>query len=73
MDWAADGKGLFVADGVLGGTGVEVRYVDLQGNAHVLWENHEGNVTEGLPSPDGRHLAIMGLTVDGNMWMLENF
>src|SRR6266705_1940636 len=50
-----------------------VRYVDLQGNAQVLWENHEGFFTEGLPSPDGRHLAIMGSTVDGNMWMLENF
>jgi hypothetical protein len=90
MDWAADGKGLFVFDRLLGGpaavvkglfvfdrllggTAAVIRYVDLQGNAHVLWENHGGNFTEGLPSPDGRHLAIMGSTVDGNMWMLENF
>jgi Tol biopolymer transport system component len=72
MNWAADGKGLFVTDRLPGGTAA-VRYVDLQGNAHVLWENGGGNFTEGLPSPDGRHLAIMGLTVDGNMWMLENF
>jgi len=71
--WAANGKGLFVVDRLLGGTAAVVRYVDLQGNAHVLWENHGGIFTEGLPSPDGRHLAIMGSTVDGNMWMLENF
>ena len=27
----------------------------------------------GAPSPDGRHLAILGGTQDSNVWMLENF
>ena len=71
LNWATDGKGLFVADGVQGGA--VLLHVDLQGNARVLWKNHGGNWTPALPSPDGRHLAIQGWTVDGNMWMMENF
>ncbi len=71
LNWAADGKGLFVSNGVHGGA--VLLHVDLQGNARVLWKNDGGNWTPGLPSPDGRHLAIQGWTVDGNMWMIENF
>ena len=57
--WAADGKGLYVSNGIHGGT---LSHVDLQGHAHVLWENHGGNSTMGMPSRDGRHLAIQGST-----------
>jgi hypothetical protein len=45
--------------------------VDLQANAHILWENHTG--AWAVPSPDCRHLAIEGGTVNSNMWMMENF
>jgi Tol biopolymer transport system component len=70
--WASDGKGLFVVANVRGGS--VFLYVDLQGNAHVLWKNTgaEGE-TFALPSPDGRHLAIQSRTMSGNMWMIENF
>jgi serine/threonine protein kinase len=71
LNWAADGKGLFVSSGVHGGA--VLLHVDLQGNVRVLWKNDGGNWTPALPSPDGRHLAIQGWTVDGNMWMIENF
>jgi hypothetical protein len=27
----------------------------------------------GIASPDGRHLAINGLVLGSNVWMLENF
>jgi hypothetical protein len=47
--------------------------VDLQGNARVLWDQAGGVGTYGLPSPDGHHLAMLGWTVNSNMWMLENF
>lgn len=70
--WAADGKGLFVTEGIRNGR--EVLHVDLQGNAHALWENTGGSAeTLAHPSPDGRHLAIGGWTTSGNMWMMENF
>jgi len=70
--WTADGKGLFVTAGVRNGK--EILHVDLQGNAHPLWENTGGSgETEARPSPDGHHLAFNGWTTNGNVWMLRNF
>jgi len=66
--WAADGRGLYVSSTVKGNTAL--LHVDLQGNSHVMREN---NVSWGIPSPDGRHLAILGWTQNSNMWMMENF
>jgi len=71
MEWAADCKGLFVAHRIQGGAAL--LYVDLRGNAHVVWQQHGGTFTYGLPSPDGRHLALLGWTIEGNLWMMENF
>jgi hypothetical protein len=49
-------------------------HVDLQGNAHALWENTGGSAeTLAHPSPDGRHLALDGWTTSGNVWMMEDF
>jgi Tol biopolymer transport system component len=69
--WAADGRGLYVSSTVMRKTAL--LHVDLQGNAHVVWENYGNNFTWGIPSPDGRHLAFMGWTDNSNMWMMENF
>jgi hypothetical protein len=69
--WAADGRGLYVNSFVKGKTAL--LHVDLQSNARVVWVNHLSNVTWGMPSPDGRHLAILGWTQNSNMWMMENF
>ncbi len=71
LNWAANGKGLYVSSEAPGGA--ELLYVDFQGNSKVLWKNSAGNFTAGLPSPDGRRLAIAGLGFDGNIWMMENF
>jgi Tol biopolymer transport system component len=71
IEWAADSKGLFVAHGIQGGAAL--LYVDFQGNAHVLWQQHGGTGTFSRPSPDGRHLALMGWTIEANVWMMENF
>jgi DNA-binding winged helix-turn-helix (wHTH) protein/Tol biopolymer transport system component len=71
LDWAADGNGLYVsAEAPLG---AELLYVDFQGNWQFLWKNRAGNYTGGLPSPDGRNLAIVGQGFDGNIWMMNNF
>jgi eukaryotic-like serine/threonine-protein kinase len=69
--WAADGKGLYVGSTLQGRTAL--LYVDLQGSAHVVWDNPGKDTTWAMPSPDGRHLAIMGWTQNSNMWMMENF
>ena len=47
--------------------------VDLQGNARVLCHPGAEETTVGIPSPDGRHLAILGWSETGNIWMMENF
>jgi serine/threonine protein kinase len=70
--WAADEKGLFVTAGIRNGR--KLLYVDLKGNAHVLWEDTGGSgETLAHPSPDGRYLAFEGWTTSGNMWLMENF
>jgi eukaryotic-like serine/threonine-protein kinase len=69
--WAVDGKGLYVSSEAQGGA--ELLYVDFHGDWQPLWKNRAGNYTRGLPSPDGHHLAIMGLAFDGNLWMMDNF
>jgi Tol biopolymer transport system component len=69
--WAADGKGLYVANAVHEES--VLLYVDLEGNARALSQNHGNNPAIGLPSPDGRHLAILGSTMNSNVWMMENF
>jgi len=69
--WAADGRGLYVPDQTVRGT--VLSYLDLHGNAHVLWVNPSGWPIWARPSPDGRHLAIENSSGTSNIWMMENF
>jgi Tol biopolymer transport system component len=71
-DWAADGKGFYLSS--TSPTSTTLLYMDLEGHATALWEQKTGGRgTWGVPSPDGRQLAILGYTMDSNVWMLENF
>jgi Tol biopolymer transport system component len=72
--WAVDDKGLFVGADVTGGRAL--LYVDLKGDPSLLWQqNGSGSPVNvwGVPSPDGRHLAIHTSTLNSNMWMAEKF
>jgi eukaryotic-like serine/threonine-protein kinase len=69
--WKADGKGLFVASHTE--RAATLLSIDLQGNARLLWEHPGGVETYGVPSPDGRHLAMRGWNVESNLWLMENF
>ena len=73
LDWAPDGKGLYVTS--QSPTGPVLLYVDLQGNAHVLWKQKGTFETWSwtIPSPDGKHLAILGEAVSSNAWMMEGY
>jgi len=75
IDWAIDGKGMYVGSLATLGGAADLAYVDLQGNVHSLWKapSFSSFATWGIPSRDGRHLAIEGGTQDRNAWMLENF
>jgi Tol biopolymer transport system component len=71
LAWTRDGKGFFVSsreknDWLL-------LHVDLQGVAQVLWQQEGSRGVFGMPSPDGRHLAIRVWLYSGNIWMADNF
>jgi hypothetical protein len=83
VNWAADGKGLFLS--ALTKRGSAILHFDLNGEAHLLRE-FEGIIQPAstpfmggssaawaVPSPDGRHLAICSWNISANMWMLEGF
>ncbi|HET8926000.1 MAG TPA: protein kinase [Candidatus Acidoferrum sp.] len=69
--WTPDGKGLLVSS--FNERGSVLLNVDMSGNARILWEQPGGINTYALPSPDGRHLAMLSWTNNTNMWMMENF
>jgi Tol biopolymer transport system component/DNA-binding winged helix-turn-helix (wHTH) protein len=71
VDWAADGKGLILARPAE--TDSELIYVDMAGNASVLWRQKGVAPVRGVVSPDGRHLAILCRGDYNNVWLMENF
>ena len=68
--WAPDSKSLYVPVGAP--EGAALLHVHLRGGVHVLRTNG-GPITSGLPSPDGRHIAIGSSVRTENVWMMENF
>lgn len=73
LDWSADGNGFYC-----GSTSPQLStllHVDLHGNAQTLWHERATGApfTVGIPSPDGRYLAIWSHIRDSNAWMLEDF
>jgi hypothetical protein len=64
--------GLFLTRKAEGG-GTELLYADLKGSTKSLRKCNSDNSCFGLPSPDGRHLAIVDRSQSTNMWMMENF
>jgi eukaryotic-like serine/threonine-protein kinase len=76
FDWSVDGKGFFTSS--ITGLGSTLLFVDLNGKPYDLWQQKSsfttwGFQTWGVPSPDGRHLAVLGQDFNSNMWMIENF
>jgi len=72
--WAADGRGLFVSASA--GLGTTLLYVDLEGRGQVIWRQRFSIINypaRGIPSPDGRYLAMLAFSTDSNVWMLENY
>ena len=71
IDWAADGKSLFVSSqSPISST---LLRVDMEGHATPLWDQPGGWVTWAVAAPNGRELAIQGMTSASNVWMIENY
>jgi DNA-binding winged helix-turn-helix (wHTH) protein/Tol biopolymer transport system component len=76
FDWASDGKGFFISR-MSSGLGLpfyrsRLYFVSLSGNAHLLWRPESYFRTYGVPSPDGRHIALDAEEIDSNIWMIKN-
>ena len=71
IDWAADGKSFFVSS--QSPTSTTLLRVDLQGQATPLWDQRGSFRTWAIVAPNGRDLAIAGMTSSSNVWMIENY
>jgi Tol biopolymer transport system component len=71
LDWAPDSKSVFV--GTSGPSAVTLLHINLNGNVQPIWHQAQPGQTWGISSPDGRHLAMLGVSTDANAWMIDNF
>lgn len=72
MDWAADGKSLWVNASSASGTPTLLN-VRLDGKVTAALEETEMQLGWAIPSPDGRHVAIWKSEQSANVWLLEGF
>ena len=70
VSWTSDGKSLVV--GSHKNREAALLNVDLEGKINLLWEQHGAFGVSGVPSPDGRHIAIWLWTTNNNIWMADN-
>ena len=71
LEWAPDSKNLFV--GSERADGSAVLHVDLDGRAQPIWQQAQPDPTWGVPSPDGRHVAMHGTSANANVWAIDSF
>jgi Tol biopolymer transport system component len=72
LDWAGNSRSFFVSAMRPDGT-IVLLNIDLQGSAHPLLEQKNGEYCWAIPSSDGKHLASMLMNGESNAWMLEDF
>ncbi len=66
--WTSDGRALIVS----AGRSALLR-ISLEDQIQTLLGSRGLDAIVAFPSPDGRHLAIMGDGMSRNIWMMENF
>lgn len=72
VDWAADGKSLWVNATTQNGTATMLK-VTRNGKITPVLEENEMVFGWAIPSPDGRHIAIWKGEQGSNAWLLEGF
>jgi eukaryotic-like serine/threonine-protein kinase len=72
FDWSSESTGLFVTH-QLSYWRTSLYFVSVSGKAHLVWNPKSYLATYGVPSPDGKHIALHADEVDSNFWALENF
>lgn len=71
FDWASDSKSVFV--GTSSPQGATLLRVNLDGKATPIWQNLQPHEIWGVPSPDGKHIAMFGTSAESNVWMIDDF
>jgi eukaryotic-like serine/threonine-protein kinase len=71
LNWALDSQSLFVS--TLQAGGATLLHVALDGDARPIWHQPGSPYAWGIPSPDGRHLAMIGASSEANVWMINDF
>jgi serine/threonine protein kinase/Tol biopolymer transport system component len=71
LNWAIDSQSMFVSSTEPGASAL--LHVGLNGDAQPVWQQFQPKLRWGFPSPDGRHLAIMGTSSEANVWIIGNF
>ena len=70
VSWTSDGAGLIVPS--IDARAATLLYVDLQGRTRVLWQEPGALDISGIPSPDGRRLAIWVRSLSASLWLAES-
>ena len=71
LAWSPDNRGFYC--GSASSQGMALLYVDLKGNARVLSLYKWTPSLVGIPSPDGRYLAIGRSITDSSGWVIKGF
>jgi hypothetical protein len=71
VSWAANGRGWIVVGAEMG-AGWQLLSVDAKGRSRALIPPQQW-MYSAAASPDGRSIAFTSNTVDGNIWLLEDF
>jgi hypothetical protein len=72
LDWAADGKSLWASLYTTTGRRALVN-IDMHGKIKPMLLENKMKLGWGIPSPDGRRLALWESSGTSNLWMLENY
>ncbi len=71
VSWSPRGNGLFVS--ALSGPDALIVFLGLNGTTRVIWREPGDFGLVGVPSPDGRLLAVTRWRNSSNVWMIDNF
>jgi serine/threonine protein kinase len=71
LNWAIDSQSMFVS--TLQPGGATLLHIALNGDARPIWQQPRSPYAWSIPSPDGRHLALLGASSESNVWMIGNF
>jgi eukaryotic-like serine/threonine-protein kinase len=72
--WSADDSGWYVSStSPRYPVGTNLLHINLNGEVRVVWQQNVRDFTAGIPSPDGRHIALTAASIVSNVWMLKNF